>query len=99
MRTRRFIFIEYSEAVHVEVLKTDGEVYDTDDSVVLGDACGIDAQTAFLNLKKDNPYLEDYALGSVLAREVGKKEYYIDHESSHEAHKVEQGGADVPKWD
>ena len=52
-----------------------GEFHLTDDAVVIGIAEGKDVEDAFNKLKQESPWIENYKLDRLVAREAGKAVY------------------------
>ena len=73
--TKTYIFYEIGDSCRSEFLMSDGKFHATEDAVVIGISKGKDAEDALKNLKRESPWIKNYKLDRLVARNVGKVNY------------------------
>lgn len=74
-KCKTFIFYEIGNSCRTEFLLKAGKFAPTEDAVVIGISEGKNAEAALKNLKKECPWIKDYKLHRLVAREVGQANY------------------------
>ena len=73
--TKAYIFYEIGDSCRSEFLMSDGKFHSTENAVIIGIADGKDAKDAFKNLGHESPWIKNYKLDKLVAREAGKTVY------------------------
>ena len=73
---KTYIFYEIGDSCRTEFLMKNGQFYSTEDAVIIGTSKGQNPQEAFKKLSVCSPWVKEYKIDTVVAREIGKAIYF-----------------------
>jgi hypothetical protein len=75
-KIKAYIFYEIGDSCRTEFLMKNGQFCSTEDAVVIGTSNGQNPQEAFRKLRVSSPWVKEYKIDTVVAREIGEAVYF-----------------------